>query len=125
MSAGYPQQGGKSVPNPSVPVTGVSTCSFSVSTYLLSYLLEAVEDRYTGDAVDLAQRVQADGIEVVLPCYPGVLDDSTGRVVYYHHSLVVLEWGTGECGMRYEIIWNGNGTHLSRAFVRLDQVFVV
>ena len=93
----------------------------------MSYLLEAVENRYTGDAVDLAQRVQADGIEMVLPSYPGILDDSTGRVVHYHHSLVVLEWEmwNGKCGMRYEITWNGNGTHLGRAFICLDQVFVV
>ena len=62
-----------------------------LSTHLLPNLLETVQHRHTGDAVNLAERVKADWVEVLLPSNPGILDYGTGRVVHYHHSLVVLE----------------------------------
>ena len=43
--------------------------------HLLSDFLEAVEDRYTGDAVYLAQRVQTHRVEMLLAGYLGVLYD--------------------------------------------------
>ena len=69
-----------------------TSSSFRLSwTNLLSYFLEAVEHGYTWDAVDLAERVEADWIEMMLAGNPGILDDGAGRVVNYYHGLVVLE----------------------------------
>ena len=66
--------------------------------YLLSYLLEAVQHRDAGDAVDLAEGVQADRVEVLLPSYLCILYDGCGRVVDYHHSMVTLGGRGGERG---------------------------
>ena len=62
---------------------------------LLSDLLEAVEDRDTGDTVYLAQRVQTHRVEVLLASYLGILDDGRRRVVHNHHRMVALDntWG--------------------------------
>ena len=60
------------------------------STHLLPDLLEAVQDGHTGDAVDLAERVEADGVKLVLAGHLGILDDGTGRMVHDHHRLVAL-----------------------------------
>ena len=59
--------------------------------HLLPDLLEAVEDGHTRDAVDLAERVEADGVQLELAGHLGILDDGTGQVVDNHHRLVVLE----------------------------------
>ena len=48
-----------------------------VYVHLLPDLLEAVEHRNTRDAVDLTERVQTDWEQLVLACYPGILDDGT------------------------------------------------
>ena len=86
--------------------------SFTTKTDLLSYLLEAVQDRYAGDAVNLAERIQTDWIEMVLPGYPGILDDGTGRVMHNHHGLVVLEWE----------MWNEIWRYLEWEWGSLEQI---
>ena len=72
----------------------VSECQrvsrYSVFADLLPDLLEAVQDGDAGDAVDLAQGVQADRVQLLLAGYLGVLYDGSGRVVHYHHRLVTL-----------------------------------
>ena len=57
---------------------------------LLPYLLEAVQDRDTGNTVYLAEGVEAHRVEVLLASYLGILDDGSGRMVDYHHGMVTL-----------------------------------
>ena len=66
----------------------------SISAHLLSYLLETVQHRDTRDTVDLAERVETDGVQVMFAGYLSILDDGSGRVVNYHHGMVTLE----KCG---------------------------
>ena len=49
-----------------------------MKSHLLSNLLEAVQHGYTGDAVDLTEKIEAHRVKVLLAGYLSILDDGSG-----------------------------------------------
>ena len=56
----------------------------------MSDFLEAVEDRNTGNVMDLTQRVQTHRVQKLTTSYLSILDNGRGRMMDYYHGMVTL-----------------------------------